>query len=484
MTDTPAPIAPGAPRPPGLDPARVDLAYVSGHVAALLRLAWPVMLSRAGILLMAFTDIAMLSRYATGAAGEATLGLAVFIPLLVLSIGLASGSVPVIAQADGRGERRETGHAWQRAMVWAIVVSTVGAAITFFSETWLGLLGQAPAQAAAGGEVARMLAPGLVAQVLFAVCAFYLEATRRPLPALVVMAGVNLVNLGLNALLIGGAYGLPEMGAAGAALATTLARFVALGAMLAVIFAQRDARGAGVIDGANGAFWGPGGWHAGWEMRKLGLSAGLSNGFETLGFAVLSLIAGRLGTLALDAYAITHNLVSTAFMVGLGLAVATGVRVGYETGRGRPGEAAAAGWVGIGTALAVMGAIAAVVVAFRPGIAALYTDDPVLAAAVAGLLLYSALVFVPDTLQVVAGQAVRGLGDAWLAIGIYALSFTVLLIPLGWVLAMATPLGVIGLPIAISVVCVLAFLLLAWRFWVLTRRLGRRAAGAAAAAAR
>lgn len=477
MTDTPESPVRTAPLP---GTAVGDVApfgpRLRWHLVQLMTLAWPVMLSRAGILMLAFADIAMLGRHGPGAVGEATLGLAIFVPALVLAIGLVSGSVPVIARAEGAGNRRETGHAWRRAMAWGIAVSAVGALATWHGDTWLALAGIEASQAEAGGAVARMLAPGLIAQVLFAVCAFYLEATGRPLPALAVMAGANIANLGLNWLMIGGNLGLPGMGAEGAALATTIVRWGAVAAMVAIILTRSGAREAGVFDARapgehRASPWGPGGWRAGAMMRRLGLSAGLSNGFETIGFAVISLFAGQLGRLSLDAYAISHNLVTTIFMVGLGLAVATGVRVGHETGRGRPGEAAFAGWCGMGAAAAVMGVLTLAVLLFRPAIAAVYTNDTVLAGEVVALLAFSALIFAPDSLQVVAGQAIRALGDAWVAIGIYVIAFVVLMIPAGWWLAMHTPLGVLGLPLAITACCLVAFVLLAWRFRVLTLRI-------------
>ncbi|MEO1776385.1 MAG: MATE family efflux transporter [Pseudomonadota bacterium] len=470
MTDRTADSATGR-RPPnrGALPEEMEFpARLRWHLSALMRLAWPVMLSRAGILFIAFADIAMLGRYGVGAAGEAALGFAIFVPLLVFTIGLAHGVVPEVSQAQGRGDRVETGRAWRRAMVWGTVTSLVAAGLCLQGEALLLLLGQDPDLAARGGGVAEMLAPGLIAQVLFAVCAFYLEATRRPMPALWVMLGANVANVGLNWIFIYGNLGAPEMGAPGAALATSLVRYGALAAMVAVILLQADARGSGVLD--RGGFWGPGGWRAGAMMRRLGLSAGFSNGFETLGFAVMSLLAARLGQVALDAYSIAHNLVTTVFMVGLGLSVATGVRVGQETGRGQPREAAFAGWCGVAAATVVMGILATLVIGFRSEIAGVYTDDPVLLSAVAALLIYSAMIFAPDALQVVAGQSVRALGDAWLAIGIYALAFVVFLIPLGAFMAFTLELGVEGLAMAISLVCALAFVLLGWRFAVLNRR--------------
>ena len=77
------------------------------HARDLLGLAWPVMLSRAGILVMAFADIAMLGRYSSDAVAVSNLGIAIFVPVLVVAIGLVSGLVPVVSQAYGAGQWQE-----------------------------------------------------------------------------------------------------------------------------------------------------------------------------------------------------------------------------------------------------------------------------------------------------------------------------------------------------------------------------------------
>jgi MATE family multidrug resistance protein len=443
------------------------------HFADLLRLAWPVMLSRAGILVMAFCDIAMLGRYGAGEIGEVNLGISIFVPLLVVTIGVTSGMVPVVAYAFGAGAWAECGNAWRRAISWSLVTSVIAALICWQGEALLTAFGQSPERSAKGGAVTRALAPGLVAQTVYTVCAFYLEATRRTLPALVAMIFANLGNFGLNWLLIWGHWGMPELGAVGAALASTIVRFGAAAGMVLYIVTRPRARAAGVV-GPWQTFWGPGGWAAGRSMRTLGLSAGLSNGFETISFAAMTMFAGQLGTLPLDAYSLSHNLLSTLFMVGLGLAVASGVRVGIEMGRDRPDEAAFAGWVGLLAVVVVMTSLGSLVVINRGAIAAVYTDDPVIADRAMGLFVLSAFVFVPDSAQVVMGQALRAMGDAWVAVACYTVSFIVLMVPLGWILV--NPLGyderaLIG---AIIAACTLATALLSWRFHWLTQRRGKR----------
>ena len=438
------------------------------HGRALMQLAWPVMLSRAGILSLALVDIAMLGRYGPGAPGVAGLGLALFMPAIVVSIGLVSGMVPVVAQAWGAGERAEAGRAWRRAMVWACLVSAIGTPLVWWSGHLLQLFDY-PAETAAGAaEVAQMLAPGLAAQVLYTACAFYLESTQRPIYALFAMILANIVNLGLNWVMIFGNLGWPEMGAAGSALATSIARFAALVVVFWVILAQKDPHGAGVR-GPWGSIWGPGGWAAGRMMRRLGVAAGVSTGFETFAFAFMIVMAGTLGTQALDAYSVSHNLISTTFMVGLGLSVATGVRVAQAAGAGEMREAALAGWTGLLTAGLLMGVLCAFVLLFRQEIAFAYSDVPEIIARTTTLFLFSALVFVPDSMQVVMGQAVRALGDAWVPVGIYISSFLFLMVPLGrWMIG---PGGwdERGLVVAIIISCLVAGALLSWRFRLLTR---------------
>ena len=439
------------------------------HLSDLLLLAWPVMLSRAGILVMAFCDMAMLGRYGAGAIGQANLGVSIFVPILVVAIGLTSGMVPVVARAFGAGAWAECGHAWRRGLAWATVTSAIGAVLCWQGEPILLLFGQTPEMAVGGGAVARALAPGLLAATVYAACAFYLEATRRPMPALVAMIFANIGNFGLNWLLIWGHWGLPELGATGAALASTIVRFGAAGGLILYIVTRPRARAAGVV-GPWDSVWGPGGWAAGAMMRKLGFSAGISNGFETMGFTAMTMFAGQLGTLPLDAYSLSHNLVSMVFMVGLGLAVATGVRVAIEIGRDRPDEAAFAGWTGLAGVAVVMGTLSLVVLT-NPGlIARIYTDDPQIGARAAMLFGVAVLIFIPDSAQVVMGQAVRALGDAWFAVGAYAFCFVVLMPPLGWILVNRLGYDERALALAIAASCLVAVVLLSLRFRWLTRR--------------
>ena len=451
-----------------LDVAEGFGARLSRHLSALAGLAWPVMLSRAGILAMALVDVVMLGRYDTLALGQASLALGLFIPIMVTCVGLQMGTLSIVARRYGAEQPGECVAAWRRALPWATVTSLVGAALIWEGERWLLLIGQDPELAAGGGGVARMLAPGLMLQVLYVACAFYLEGTGRPKPALVAMLVANLMNVGLNWLFIYGNGGAPELGAVGSALATSLVRAFLFLSLLIYILRLPELRAARGRLG--GGFWGPGGWAAGREMRRLGKAAGLSVFFETTAFGALTQMAGLIGPTALGAYTIAHNLEATVFMVALGLSVATGVRTGAAAGAGRMDEAAFAGWSGLVACALVMALIGATIHAAGPWIAEIYTSEAALAAAAAALLPIVAFSVIPDGMQIVVGQCNRALGDAYVAASLYFVAFWGIMVPLAALFALHLGMGAPGLMVATVVGASTSVLMQAARFRALLRR--------------
>jgi MATE family multidrug resistance protein len=433
------------------------------HLAALFVLAGPVMLSRAGILLLSIADFAMTGRASVAALNGLSLGFSVFIPILVAGIGLMLGVVSAASRQFGAGDVDGAARTWARGMHLAVAVGLIGWLICAQGESMLLAFGQDPDLAGRGGLAAAALAPGILGQMLFMVCAFYLESSGRALPALAVMAVGNVLNLGLNAALI------PHMGGEGAALASSIARLAMAAALIMWVMRDAPVRALG-----RSAFrpWGPGGWAAGVEIRAIGLAGGAAGFFETAAFASLTQAAGWVGPGALAAYTIAHSTEALVFMTALGLATAAGVQVGMHMGAGRAHEAAFAGWTGLAAAMGMTGVIGVVIVAFPQAAAGVFTDDPAVIARVSSALIIVAISLVFDSGQAVMGQCVRALGDTWVGALIFFVAFFGVMAPLGWALALMTDLAERGLFLATAAGCITAVALTAWRFAHLTRARG------------
>jgi MATE family multidrug resistance protein len=428
------------------------------------------MLSRAGILAMALVDVVMLGRYGTQALAEASVALGLFIPIMVTGVGLQMGVISLVSRRFGAGRTEECVEIWLRSLTWATVAGLAGAGLMALGVVWLRLIGQSEALVAGGGAVSLALAPGVLFQVLYITCAFYLEGSGRPKAAMLAMLGANLLNVALNWVFIYGNLGAPELGAVGSAISTTAVRVFLFLVVFVVILRLPEVRAAGGLSRIGG-FWGPGGWKAGAEMRRIGFAAGLSVGFETTAFGALTQMAGLIGPTALAAYSIAHNIEATVFMVALGLSVAAAVRVGSEAGAGRPFEARYAGWLGLGACFAVMGAIGLGLLAAPEALAAVYSADPAVKAATVGLIAVVALTVLPDGGQIVMGQCNRALGDSYVASALYFVAFWVVMVPLAAVFVFVLDAGVVGLMWATFLGASLSLLLQGGRFAVLSRRL-------------
>ncbi|MEO1001257.1 MAG: MATE family efflux transporter, partial [Pseudomonadota bacterium] len=361
-------------------------------------------------------------------------------------IGAMIGIVALVSRAHGAGDGPGAAAVFRQGLRWALLVGSLAVLAVMFGETALRAVGHAPALVEAGGSVARFLAPGALAHMLFVAATFYLEGTGRPRAGLVAMLLANLVNITGNTLLI------PEMGADGAALATTVARIVTAAALLTYVLSRPEVRAARA---------GP--WAAGREMRVIGLASGAAFAFETMAFAALNQVAGLISEEALIAYTIAHSVQSLIFMIALGLSVAAGVRVGAALGRGELEEARFAGLSGLGATVVAMAVVNLGVMAFAGEIAGIYSTDAAVAGAAAALFPLLALTLLFDGGQVVMGQCCRAFGDSWQTTLRFFLAFWVMMVPLGAWLGFSG-MGAAGLLLGTVAGCVVAVALFTLRF--------------------
>lgn len=438
---------------------------IGRHLAETIRLAAPVVVTRAGILVMAAVDIAMLGRTDIDQVAFLGIGVAPFTVIAITGIGLLFGTLVMTSHAVGRERLAETGAIWRRSMPYALLLGLLGLILCQFGEALFMATGQTPAIAAGGGAVIAILGYGVPGTLLFTATAFFLEGLRRPVPAMIVMIAANGLNLYFNWLLIFGHGGFPALGAEGAAWATTLARTAMAVLLIGYVWWMADRDGCAVRTPL-----GRGWWRQGRAYRRFGLASGASHGIESAAFATISFFAGILGPLPLAAYSVQHIVFAVVFMIALGIASATSVRVGIAHGRRDGPNRAMAAWSGFGLTVAVLAAIGGLLVMFPAPITAIFTDNATLAIATAPLIAFCAYALIFDGGQVVIASALRGAGETWAPTAIHMVSYIGVMIPAGWILAFTLNLGALGLIGAIIVASAVSVTLLSIRFVVISRR--------------
>lgn len=438
---------------------------VRTELAELLKLSGPVVISRLGIMAMGLSDAIVVGRYSATQLGYHALGWAPTSVVVTMAIGLLSGVQVMAARAIGEGRLHETGAVLRRGLSYSLWIGVVSAVVLAVGgPPLLHVIGLEKGLADGASRVLLVFCLSLPSYAISVSASFWMEGLSRPGPGAWAMWIANAINLALDLILVPGHFGLPALGAIGGACATTGARTFLAVFMLGYIALMPQARALGVFDKPerNRA--------AEAEQRRIGFGAGASNFFEVAAFASMNLIAGWIGGLAVAAWTVVINVAAIVFMVPLGLATGAAVRVGRAYGAREPGGVVLAGLAAFGVT-GVFGVLVSFLVWPNAAlIASAYTGNPVTLAMAIPALGLSALMYFPDSLQVVVAQSLRARGDVWLPTGTHLTSYIAIMMPLAWWLAIPKGMGVMGMAWAVILASVVSAGLLLIRFWRLSLR--------------
>ena len=436
----------------------------------LLTLAWPVVISRVGFMTMGLIDTLVVARYSTEQLGFHALAWAISGVVMTTGFGLLSGVQVMTARHRGEGRPEATGGVLRRGSVYAFWIGLVSMlALSFGGEILLSSLRLEPQLVAGAAPVLAVFAFSLPLYMIGGAGSFYLEALSRPRTVTVAVVVCNVLNLAVDLVLVPGGLGIPALGAAGAAWGTFVARLVLMIWFYVAIVRLPDARALGLfakpIDGPAAAR----------EQRRIGYGAGISMFVESAAFTAMSVIAGWLGGIAVAGWGILLNFAALIFMAPLGLGAAASVLVGKAYGAGDRVGVRRFGALSFGVCAGVLTLVALIVFAAADPIAAGFTPDPVLRTMVAAGLVLSCLFFVADGLQVVAANALRAQSDVVIPTLTHTISYTLVMCPLAWFLAIPMGMGLSGIVWAVAVASLMAASFLIARFWWITRPRAHRA---------
>ena len=112
------------------------------HILQMLRLAPPIVMTRSGMILIVLVDTMMVGRYDAVELGFLAMGMSLFQPLMVTSIGLIMGTLILTAHFYGARKFSECGQVWRKSIAYALGLGIICATLSIFGETYLTWTGQ------------------------------------------------------------------------------------------------------------------------------------------------------------------------------------------------------------------------------------------------------------------------------------------------------------------------------------------------------
>lgn len=436
------------------------------HFSKTFTLAYPVMLSQLGQVLVGVADSMMVGKLGAEPLAAASLANSIFFVLLMFGIGVSMAITPLVAMADGKNKSSRIGRLFRHGFAINMVTGLVLFLVIILFSPMLKYMNQPD-------QVVELAIPYL-AIITFSILPFmffqtfkqFAEGLSQTKQAMYITLIFNCLNVFLNWVMIYGNLGFPALGLNGAGYATLISRLL-MGVVIAY-YVFKSSRYKS--------------FHLGFRIKrfsfpmiskilKIGVPTGFQFIFEVGAFSAAAIMMGWIGVSALAAHQITINLASISYMMATGLSSAATVRVGNQLGRNDIKTLREAGFTVFTMAAIFMLVSAVLFIVFREFLPSLYIDDKTVIQMSSSLLIIAGLFQLSDGIQVVGLGALRGMADVRVPTIVTLIAYWVIGLPLGYIFAFVLDMQAKGIWYGLLIGLTITGFMLLYRFHSLSARL-------------
>ena len=381
----------------------------------IVRIAWPSFVELLLTQLASMVDLMMVGSMGgtanpeIGVAALSAVGLTTQPKFLLMGafIAMNTGVTALVARNKGTGNKEK-----------ANLIVRQGLMLTFFITLIMSILGTVfarPMIIFMGGkeeivinwatQYLQIQMIGFMTMALTSTITAALRAVGDSRTCMIYNLIANGVNVIGNWLLIYGRFGLPELGVAGASLATVIGQFVAFIIALTVLL-----RGNGFLKLEFKLGFKPNKEVLG-NMMNIGLPAMVEQLLMRAGMVIFAKTVASLGTTPFATHQVCMNIQALSFMTGQAFAVSATTLMGQSLGKRRydMAQAYSSRTRKLGMYFSLV--LAAVFILFGRGIVSLYNSDPAIIEMGGKIMFFVAFLQPFQSSQFIIAGALRGAGD-------------------------------------------------------------------------
>jgi len=440
---------------------------IKQEVSSLLKIGFPVIIAQLLQMSMSFVDTVMAGRLSPQDLAAVAVGSSILMPFVVLCLGCMMAVTPIVAQNIGGRELKNIGKN-ARQVLW---LSQILALPSFFLlrnlDAAFVLIGVTEDIIPIASGYLSAISWGIFPAYAFGALRYFNEGLSVTRPAMFVALAGTLINIPANYVLMFGKFGFPQLGAVGTGYASSIVFTAMFLLMLWFTWSHQPYKRFDIF----GRFRLPEKEYLK-ELLQIGVPIGISSTMEVTMFAVVSLLASTISTLAVAAHQVAINFAAMMFMIPFGLSVAISARVGNSIGKKRPGEARFRGFIGVGVSCCIMACTALLMFLFPEAIISIYTDDTSVTELAVQLLFMAAIFQLSDGLQVSGFGALRGIKDTKVPMYVNLVAYWILGIPIAYTMGFIYDFGAPGLWMGLIAGLTVAGILHNLRFYKRTGSMG------------
>ena len=446
----------------------------SEHFRKTILLAWPVMLSNLGNVMVGIVDTAMVGGIredvfgysATTAQAAVSLANAIYFLVLVFGVGVSFGVTPLAAEADASFNIDENKKLLSHAIILNVMTNAVLFLVLLVFSPMMKYIHQPEDVAALAVPYLNVMMLGMIPLAIFSAFKQFAEGLSFTRVAMFVTVGSNLLNVFLNWVLIYGKFGVTAMGMMGACWATFYSRVAMAVAMFFYIYYSRNFRNY-----REAFFFREISFARLKKIFRIGATSGMQWVFEVSAFAFALVMIGWIGKREQAAHQIALQIAAMTYLMASGISAAASVRVGNQLGMKNIPELRRAAFSAFVMAIAAQAFWAVIFILFRFSIPVLFNNETAVREIVSSLLVIAALFQISDGVQIVGLGVLRGIKDVTVPTWITFLAYWLIGLPCSYFFAFKFNLGVEGIWYGLTIGLTVAAIFLFLRFYFVTKKL-------------
>ena len=413
---------------------------ISYYIRELLKIAAPIILGNIGFILIGVGDVIIAGRHSTDTFAAVSIATAILNCIFTFGIGLISSISPYLSNLRGAGKtvKKYFYPSIRFSMILALITSVlILAAIPFIPK-----LGFEPKLLKPIQEYMLISAFSTFGAYLHACLKEFLQTFEIVMfPNMVTLFCVFL-NVVLNIIFVNGWGIIPELGAAGLAIASLLVRYFMGFVLLAYCFMNMRFNN----------YHEKGYYH---NLLKIGMPISLAVFIEFVAFNCIAILMGRVSGVYAAAQNLVCSLTTISFMVPFAISNAIAIKVGFANGAGDVEELKKYALTGTSLSVCFMMCSAIIFLSFPRLIVGVFTVDGAIYNIVVPVMLVVGIFQVFDGLQISLSGICKGVKQTDIVLLANFIAYWCVSVPVGCILGLVYNLKLIGFWIGLCLSAIL-----------------------------
>ena len=426
----------------------------------------PILITQLGLFAMNFVDVMMSGRSGAYDLAGVAIGSSLWTPVFTGLGGILLAITPIVAHLVGAKNKKNVSHSVVQGIYLSVIISFIVVLIGgLLLDPILALMNLEPEVQHIAKHYLIGLSFGIIPLFVYTVLRGFMDALAQTRVTMIITLMALPINVGLNYVLIFGKFGFPQLGGIGAGYATTVTYWCITLFSIFIIHKQTPFASFGIFRNVYAISFSS--WK---ELLKIGIPIGFSIFFETSIFAAVTLFMSSFNTITIASHQAALNFASFLYMIPMSVSMALTILVGFEVGAKRIKDARIYSLLGIFVAIIMAIVCAGFIYLFKEPIASLYTTDPDVLKLTQQFLIYAIYFQLSDAIQAPIQGALRGYKDVNVTFIMAFISYWIIGLPVGYLLAQYTHFGAFGYWIGLITGLAVGAICLSFRLRVLQQQ--------------